>query len=683
MIRGRMRVAPVFAALVGIAPSVAHAEVCDWLAPPEIVQGERRPVTADDLIRIRDIGPPTVSPDGKRAAFELRTADAQTNTYCIGLYVLDLADGGRAIQLDVGGDVRISGYADFGLSAYPDGGLQPSIPRWSPDGTSLAFHKRSHGVDQLWIVQATGAAPARQMTMSETDIERFSWSDDGKTIVYSTRPEILRERERIGAEARTGFLYDERFVKAITPPWPLQAPAEVFALDLAEPIIREALPDEAALLTRAVSGVDGNVASGGRRAWLEPTMFMRDGALWAIDANDRETRCLADECRTGVQAVWPSLDGREVRFLRNEGWAGGGKALYRWRPGSAEVSKVFETSDRISHCQPAGDELLCLREASTIPSHIVRIDPATGTISTLFDANPEFAALTLQPARRLEWTNDLGLEAFGDLVLPPGHRSGQRHPLIVTTYRTRGFLRGGTGDEYPIQLFAQAGFAVLSFDRPAEPNGFDFETLDAWFHANNVDWSDRRSVNSALEAGIAKVVALGVADPDRVAVTGLSNGASTVEWALSNSDKYAAASISSFNSPVCYMALGGPARADVFREKWGLKGLTDADAHAYWKPAAIALNADRVRTPILVQVSEYDLPCGIDTFAALREQRRPVEMHVFPGEFHLKWQPAHRLALYQRNVQWFKYWLLDARYEDPIDPEQYERWSKLKEEAGL
>ena len=87
--------------------------------------------------------------------------------------------------------------------------------------------------------------------------------------------------------------------------------------------------------------------------------------------------------------------------------------------------------------------------------------------------------------------------------------------------------------------------------------------------------------------------------------------------------------------------------------------------------------------PLLVQVSDYDLPCAQDAFTALRERKRPVEMHVFPGEFHVKWQPVHRVALYRRNVQWFKYWMMGLEDRDPVDPTQYQRWATLKAEAGL
>ncbi|PMY01186.1 peptidase, partial [Pseudomonas sp. MPR-R2A5] len=67
---------------------------------------------------------------------------------------------------------------------------------------------------------------------------------------------------------------------------------------------------------------------------------------------------------------------------------------------------------------------------------------------------------------RLRSTNSFGLPSFADLDLPIGYVPGKRYPLVVVQYNSRGFLRGGTGDDYPIQAFANRGFAVLSVDKP-------------------------------------------------------------------------------------------------------------------------------------------------------------------------------------------------------------------------
>src|SRR3546814_14141800 len=84
----------------------------------------------------------------------------------------------------------------------------------------------------------------------------------------------------------------------------------------------------------------------------------------------------------------------------------------------------------------------------------------------IFNPNPEFAAIKLGKVERLRWTNDRGLPAWGDLALPPDYDGRTRLPLVIVQYRSRGFLRAGIGDDYPIHLLAAHAFAVLGFQSP-------------------------------------------------------------------------------------------------------------------------------------------------------------------------------------------------------------------------
>src|SRR3546814_14175234 len=102
------------------------------------------------------------------------------------------------------------------------------------------------------------------------------------------------------------------------------------------------------------------------------------------------------------------------------------------------------------------------------PRDLVEIDWTSGFIRPLIDLNPEWSDLKLGTVTRLKWVNKFGIETFGDLVLPPNHARAAKLPLVVVQYNSRGFLRGGTGDDYPIQAIAARGFAVLSFHRPLE-----------------------------------------------------------------------------------------------------------------------------------------------------------------------------------------------------------------------
>ena len=254
--------------------------------------------------------------------------------------------------------------------------------------------------------------------------------------------------------------------------------------------------------------------------------------------------------------------------------------------------------------------------------------------------------------------------------------------MVVVQYHSRGFLRGGTGDEYPIQLLAARGFAVLSFERPPSvaesvPN---IKTEVEANAANEKGWAERRSVQSALLAGVDAAIATGHIDPRRIGITGLSDGATAVRFTLINSDRFAAAAISSCClEPKTVMTYGGIAWAEYNRAV-GYPPAT-VDDREFWRPMSLALNAHRIRTPLLMQLADEEYLLALEAFEALREQGVPVELYVFPGEHHVKWQPVHRLAVYKRNLDWFDFWL--RCHQDPAlaKAAPYRRWEAMRARA--
>ena len=86
---------------------------------------------------------------------------------------------------------------------------------------------------------------------------------------------------------------------------------------------------------------------------------------------------------------------------------------------------------------------------------------------------------------------------------------------------------------------------------------------------------------------------------------------------------------------------------------------------------------DRVFPPILMQVSDTELSHALFDHVLLKDEQHPVEMYVFPDELHIKYHPVHRYNIYRRNVQWMKFWLQGKSVDDPLDSNQYKRWSKL------
>ncbi len=110
----------------------------------------------------------------------------------------------------------------------------------------------------------------------------------------------------------------------------------------------------------------------------------------------------------------------------------------------------------------------------------------------------------------------------------------------------------------------------------------------------------------------------------------------------------------------------------------GYPELTE-DGSAFWAAYSLTANARAVRTPLLIQIPDSEYLIALPTYMALTEQHKPVEMRVFPDETHVRWQPAHRLAIYNRSLDWFDFWLRGKQDAAFAKADQYARWRAMRE----
>ena len=669
---------------------------CDNLLPsPGEATAPARPITTADLIQLRDIGSPeswvyagvsplALSPDARSIAFVINQADIATNSYCRALVIMP-ATGGAPRIVDRGGDYMILADVVRGL-IQPVGGGVMVVPGWSPDGKRIGYLKRTNGVTQVWEARADGSG-ARAMTTSGTDVETWAWSTNG-SIVFSTRPTTAAVETSIDTEGLSGWRYDERVMtmEGLRPQIrDKDAPIVRFAVDIAAQRTRSATPAEAQILDGISSLTSANdagvVGPDGRRAGIaaSPINPQVPRRIWVTGAKGERANCTFDACAGSVTQLWWDKDG-SLLFLRREGRARSEFAIYRWHVGGSEPQRLYRSIEWFHACLLDSPRLICTVEASSRPGRIVTIDLATGAAATLFDPNPGFSRLTLGKVERIFTRNENGQDSWVDLVLPPDYKPGQKLPLVVVQYLSQGFLRGGTGNDYPIFPFAQAGFAVLSFQRPPT-YGLGNPALDTWdkaIAAGTKDWANRRNILSSLLNGVDQVVARGIVDPKRVGITGLSDGMSTIEYALINTKRFSAAALSSCcEDPKTVMTYGGIVWADWNHDVRGYPRATD-DPTAFWTAMSISLNARTINTPILMQLADREYLGGLEAFTALREQKKPVDLYVFPDEYHMKWQPRHRLAIYERSIDWFDFWLNKRERPAPGKAEQYRVWRLMR-----
>lgn len=695
---------PVAAA--STAPAMPAA--CKDFLQRRSMVGDRRDIGIDDLLRVRDIGYSyvpkgarlfSVSPNGRKLAFTMHRADPVSNRYCFALMALDLDRPNDPVLLDAGDEVIVESFAIRGIKV-DYGSIKNEAPVWSPDGNSLLYLKQTDGRAQLWKAGLDGEAA--QLTHSEVGVDRFKLSHGGRKIIFSDRPGIRAQEQAIAREGDQGFLLDDRIApySSSRPAIRLPQPERVQVLERGSNSIAPASPadieefgfplnadpNENMLSARSTDGATASVDRTTPASYASPTI------ITVADAKGRKSVCPADACTTsllsGFEGLWWTGREGELAFLRREGWGGGKLGIYRWTVGQSQAQRIYETSDLLIGCEMNAAALICAQEGSEQPRTIVQLPiRAQPQETVLYDPNPQFSALRLGKVERLEWRNENGSESFADLVLPYGHKPGDKPlPLVIVQYTTRGLLRGGTGDEYPIQILAHAGIAVLSLQRPpaiTASAGKGKSTAEILKSLSD-DWADRRSIHSSLMQALKIVTARGDIDPSRIGISGVSDGATTAQFAMIHAPQlFRAASMGSCClDPTSIMIYGGPGLTEE-REKWGFPP-ADGPGSGAWQAVSLAVNRSEVMAPLLMNLADHEFLISQETYAAYRRARRPVDVRIFPNEFHLKWQPAHRRAIYCRNVAWFSFWLDVNAADIGCEPDAAERarWVGMRKAAA-
>jgi dipeptidyl aminopeptidase/acylaminoacyl peptidase len=527
------------------------------------------------------------------------------------------------------------------------------------NGTGFVDDRERH----LWLVDAsTGAAePLVQGPSAEM---HPAWSPDGTRVAFSAN----RHRDPDLAE-RSGIYVVEVASRTLTtvvagdgifryPTWTTDGTA-IIALGDRYP--RAAY--RTGIWRFAADGADAGPGHG--------TDLLASSELQP-DAGMNSDVAIGEECRIVVSA-----DGTQVLFTAP---VDGSQELWRVAvDGGREPERLTDAHQFLSGWDAApapgptgdtapgaaGDVVVAVRStASTLPE-VVAIDvPATGRPSaprTLTHLNADLTSelVLVEPVER-RWRSD-GFEIQGWLY--PGGE-GMR-PLVLEIHGGPHTLYGWS-PMLEFQVLAGAGISVLA-SNPRGSEGYG----EAFNRANLGDWGDGPMAD--VMAGVDQLIEDGLADPERLGVTGGSYGGYLTNWIVGHSDRFRAALTARSVVDMRMLFLTGDISSGEWtRTEFGRYPWEDPDYFDEISPLAYAAN---IRTPLLIQHSERDIRTTIGQaealFTVLRSLRRPVRFMRVPDESHELTRgglPFRRAENLVQVRDWFTHYLVDGKRRLPPKP---------------
>lgn len=664
-------------------------------------------LTPLELLRLTDVAGLALSPDGSQVAFVTRTAALERGTYDGRLYVMSLGAGAKPLVL-APVNPRLGERNRQFLN---------QVPRWSPDGKSILLISNLDGADQIWAWNIS-SGEAHRLSSQIQGVLSFDVIPDSTRLGFTTyEPEATPEqieswRKEAWLEGMTIDLpvYWGDYLEAPGVERHLARRAGVrlvhWIYDPGEHRAHRASSEEIAAFPLGFPGAQDVdyyrfIVTANRTLLARPTLVpphftyelaqSHDGARVAV-----HTKLKAGQ-RISVLSVGPAAGGEKTEWYRaidgqfsDLHWSASGKDLYfrksqltddgevtgiyRISGAGRTPTRIYETGGSIADVtyDARTKVAVFLESSSRQPDRIMQLRLDSGKVSVLYDPNPGLNVHDLPQPKYLSWKNKFGERAFGYLVLPKGKRDA-RPPLVVVTYRASGFLRGGVGDEYPVYPLVAEGFAVLVLDvgeTSSSPSELDSDRARfARF------WSQRATVEAAIET----VDKLGLVSASQRAITGLSFGAGTAWQAIHHTDLFSVAIVSDGDFDQF-----GPYMNGIYRYPTAsalsiaFVPAFNAERRAVWQEVSAAENALRIRTPILINDSDLEFAYLRQIATTLQGLGKPFDFVVYPGASHVINHPAQRFSIYNRNIDWLKFWMMNQEDSSPKKREQYRRWRTLK-----
>ncbi|HUB91944.1 MAG TPA: S9 family peptidase [Dyella sp.] len=695
--------------VLSLALAVASAVAKDVSSGSLVENRAPHPFDVRDLVMMDRVSDPQLSPNGRYAAFSVRSTDYAANKGVNAIYVQDIAEtGGQPIRLVA---------------------KQATSPRWSPDGRSLYYVAPVGGVTQLWRLDfsadkhgpnVNAAEAPVQISHSPLDIDAYKLSPDGKSVllsyaVFTDCNDLACSKERLDGRAKdksTGTVYQKLFVRH----WDTWTDGRRSQLYIARFGADGSLPAEPTLLSR---GIDGDIPS---KPFGDDSefAFSPDGNMVYFDvriAGNSEPwstnfdiyKVSADgsslpQNLTEANEAWdaypvPSPDGKTLYYLtmKTPGFEADRFAIMAldlatgtlhevdpsWdrSPGGMEISAdgktLFVTADdegqhplfavdvasgkvkklvgngAVSAYSVAGKRILLARDDLKRPSDLYTVNMEGKDLKQVTHFNAE----RLKNARMGDaefftfkgWNNET---VQGYVVKPVDYKAGRKYPVAFIIHGgPQGAMTNDWSYRWNPQTYAGQGFAVVTINFHGS-TGYG----QAFTDSISGDWGGKplEDLKLGWQAALDKYHFL---DGDRACALGASYGGYMTYWIAGVWNKPWKCLVDHdgvFDTRMMYYA------TDELWFEEHENGGAQFDVPANYEKFNPLNHVKDWRVPMLVVHSSNDfripITQGLGAFTALQRQGIPSEFLTFPDENHWVLKPQNSVQWHETVNAWLKKW---------------------------
>lgn len=662
-----------------------------FLALSSLVNAQdNRRFTIEELMKVRRVSDPRVSPDGRRVAFVIGDVNFDGNRVVNHIYVMPVG-GGELKQLT-------------------SGDRSASSPRWSPDGRKIAYVSGG----QIWRMDDEGD-DKDQVTKISTGAAGPLWSPDGKWLAFTSEvypdcqnDDCNKQKDQAAESSKVKARVTERllfrhwdewrdrkrthvFVVAAnggpardvtpgdfdSPPYAAASPAEyVFSPDgkelayLRNPDKVEALSTNSDVYVVSLSnGTPKNITAANKGYDVGP-IYTRDGKWilfrsqaragfeadrWRLMAYNRDTGRSAELLKgldANVEEVVLSPDGNSVYFVAGErGLHPIYKAPLTGGAPTKVVGGVFATNLQIT---PDGNTLVFANSSLAMPVEIYRANADGTNVSAVTSINrAQMSRANLREAEEVEWTGAVNKKIHGFLLKPANFDAGKKYPLVVLIHGgPQSAWNNNWGYRWNPQIWADAGYVVF-LPNPRGSLGYGQQFVDEI----SADWGGKAFID--LKNGIADVLRRNsYIDRNRIGGAGASYGGYMVDWILghNNDPRFRFKTLVSHAGVFNLTSMYG-ATEELWFPEWDFKGTpwTNPTMYQRWSPHMFVSNFN---TPTLVTAGELDYRVpyteSLQLYTALQRKGVKSKLLLFPDEGHWILKPQNSELWYRTVLEWFE-----------------------------